>query len=144
MIAVRIQADAFDLNAECRKLRTGRSDIGALVSFTGIVRDCTMTLEHYPAMARKQMQRIADAAQARWALQGGVIIHRFGTLAPGEDIMMVAIASAHRAAAFDSAMFLMDWLKTRAPFWKSESREGGVQWVEARPEDDASAAKWEQ
>lgn len=140
MIEVRVQAAPFDVGAELALLRAGRSDIGALVSFSGLVRDvAALTLEHYPAMALAQLRQVADAAAARWPVLAGTVIHRHGRLLAGEEIVLVAIASRHRAAAFESASFLMDWLKTRAPFWKHE--EGG-NWVAARAEDDQAAKRW--
>jgi molybdopterin synthase catalytic subunit len=142
MISVRIQSGVFDGGAECAALRRDRTDIGALVSFTGLVRDMPMTLEHYPALAQRQLEALAASAQARWPLLGGTIIHRYGRLLPGEEIVLVAIASAHRSAAFEAASYLMDWLKTRAPFWKLEERDGSPCWVEARAEDETAAARW--
>jgi molybdopterin synthase catalytic subunit len=143
MIDISLQQQAFDVAAVTSKLRQQRLDIGALVTFTGIVRDVGMTLEHYPALASRELRAIADEAEVRFEILAGHIIHRYGPLAPGDDIVLVAIASRHRAAAFDAANFLMDWLKTRAPFWKAEARAGGTQWVEARAEDDAAAARWD-
>ncbi|MGK2284661.1 molybdenum cofactor biosynthesis protein MoaE [Pedomonas sp. V897] len=149
MIEVRIQPHDFDVAAEIDRLRAGRTDIGALVTFTGLVRDmaggqpiAAMTLEHYPAMALRQLETIAREAEGRWPLLGGTIIHRHGRLAPGDQIVLVAIASAHRHAAFEAAMFLMDWLKTKAPFWKKEEGGDGARWVAARAEDDAAAGRW--
>jgi molybdopterin synthase catalytic subunit len=142
MIRIRFLTESFDTGAESAKLRAGRTDIGALVTFTGLVRDCAMTLEHYPALAQRQCEQIALEAQARWPLLGGTLIHRYGRLMPGEEIVLVAIASAHRAAAFEAASFIMDWLKTRAPFWKKEEHEGGSAWVEAQVTDDEAAQRW--
>lgn len=143
---VRVQAGAFDTAAELARLSAGRADIGAIASFTGLVRAddglTAMTLEHHPTMTLHQMQRIADEAGARWPVLAGTIIHRFGRLLPGEPIVLVAIASPHRAAAFAAAEFLMDWLKTRAPFWKREEGPWGQRWVDAKAEDDAAAARW--
>jgi molybdopterin synthase catalytic subunit len=139
MITTRVQAQAFDAAREAALLTAGRTDIGALVTFTGLVRDVPLTLEHYPAMTEKQLATIAAEAWARWPLLAGTIIHRHGTLAAGDPIVLVAIASAHRAAAFEAAEFLMDWLKTRAPFWKHEAGKG---WVEAKASDDEAAARW--
>ncbi len=143
MMTLSIQAHAFDVAQECQRLRAGRADIGALVTFTGLVRDHPMMLEHYPALAEAQLQAIAREAEERWELLAGTIIHRYGNLQPGDDIVLVAIASRHRAAAFNAANFLMDWLKTRAPFWKSEDMGNGRRWVDARAEDDAAAARWQ-
>ena len=130
-------------------LKDGRTDIGAIVSFTGTVRDSEsigtvteMTLEHYPGMTEKELERIEQEARARWPLQASLIVHRVGTLKPGDNIVLVVTASAHRDAAFDAAKFLMDYLKTNAPFWKRESGPKGSQWVEAKASDDAAAARW--
>ena len=139
MIAVRVQAEPFDTGAELAALGAGRTDIGAIVSFTGLVRDTALELEHYPAMTAKALAAIAAEAEARWPLLGGTVIHRFGALAPADPIVLVAIAARHRGDAFAAAEFLIDWLKTRAPFWKREA--GG--WVEARASDDAAAARWD-
>jgi molybdopterin synthase catalytic subunit len=143
MIGIRIQNAPFDLAQECAALRLTRTDIGALVTFTGLVRDYPMALEHYPALAEAEMRSLADEAAARWDVLAGTIIHRFGPLLPGDEIVLVAIASRHRTAAFECAHFLMDWLKTRAPFWKSEDHGGGRVWVEAKAEDDQAAARWQ-
>ena len=147
MITTRVQAEAFDAGAEAAALAAGRSDIGAIVSFTGLVRAddglVALTLEHYPAMTVRQLAAIAAQAWARWPLLGGVVIHRHGRLLPGDPIVLVAIASAHRGAAFDASEFLMDWLKTRAPFWKQEDRHGKQSWVAAKQSDDAAAARWD-
>jgi molybdopterin synthase catalytic subunit len=146
---IRLQESDFDAAAEVAALSRGRTDIGAVVTFTGICRSgegkdaiSALTLEHYPGMAEEEIARHAQEALARWPLQGLTIIHRYGRLEPGENIMMVATASAHRAAAFEAAEFLMDYLKTAAPFWKSEERAAGNTWVEARSEDDQAAARW--
>jgi molybdopterin synthase catalytic subunit len=146
-MAVRVQAHDFDLGAELAALRAGRTDIGALVSFTGLVRDLDgrltgFELEHYPAMTEAALAGIEAEAAARWPLQASLIVHSFGPLAPGEQIMMVATASAHRGAAFAAAEFLMDYLKSRAPFWKKEHRAGGDAWVAARDEDEAALDRW--
>lgn len=146
-MAVRVQAGDFDLGAELGALRAGRTDIGALVSFTGLVRDLggTLTgfeLEHYPAMTEGALAAIEAEARGRWPLQASLIVHRFGPLAPGDQIMMVATASAHRAAAFAAAEFLMDYLKSRAPFWKKETTAAGSAWVDAREADAAALARW--
>lgn len=149
MIGLRVQAEDFNLAAEIDRLRAGRADIGAIVTFTGLVRDMAdgapltaMTLEHYPGMVERQLAAICAEAEARWPLQGGTVIHRFGRLTPGDQIVLVATASAHRQAAFEAAMFIMDWLKTRAPFWKLEERGGDRHWVDARTSDDAAARRW--
>lgn len=143
MIGVRVTPDPFDAGAEAATLTAGRTDIGAVVSFTGLVRADdglqALTLEHYPAMTMRQLQAVAAEAWARWPLLAGTIIHRHGRLLPGEPIVLVVIASAHRAAAFEAAEFLMDWLKTKAPFWKHD----GKAWVAAKASDDHAAARWE-
>jgi molybdopterin synthase catalytic subunit len=146
-MAVRVQADDFDLGAELAALRAGRTDIGALVSFTGLVRDLDgrltgFELEHYPAMTAQALEAIEAEARNRWPLQASLIVHRFGRLAPGDQIMMVATASAHRGAAFAAAEFLMDYLKSRAPFWKKETTSAGAAWVDAREDDEAALARW--
>lgn len=145
MIDIRVQAEDFDPGIEIERLHAGRDDIGAVASFVGLVRGgeiAAMTLEHYPGMTERQVHGVADQAAARWPLQGVTIIHRFGRLAVGERIVLVAVASAHRAAAFEACAFLMDWLKTHAPFWKREESADGSRWVEAKAADDAAAARW--
>ena len=139
MIATRVQSAPFDLAVEAAALTAGRTDIGAVVTFTGLVRDVALSLEHYPGMTERQLAAVAAEAQARWPLLGGTVIHRYGDLAPGDPIVLVAVAAAHRSEAFEAASFLMDWLKTRAPFWK---REGGGDWVAAKASDNAAAARW--
>jgi molybdopterin synthase catalytic subunit len=139
MIAVRVQAEPFDLASEATALTARRTDIGALVTFTGLVRDHALTLEHYPGMTERQLRNVADEAATRWPILGGTVIHRFGDLAPGDPIVLVAVVASHRAAAFDAASFLMDWLKIRAPFWK----RAGDTWVEAKSSDEDAAACWE-
>lgn len=141
MITTRTQAEPFDTAAESAALSTGRTDIGAIVTFTGLVRDTNLTLEHYPAMTDRQLAAIAREAESRWPILAGTVIHRHGSLAPGDPIVLVAIASAHRAAAFEAAEFLMDWLKTRAPFWKHEA---GAGWVAPKTSDDDAANRWNQ
>lgn len=148
-MTVRVQREDFDLGAELAALRAGRRDIGALVSFTGLVRDhaegatvAGMELEHYPGMTEKALEAIEADARGRWPLQACLIIHRYGPLAPGEQIMMVATASAHRQAAFAAAEFLMDYLKSRAPFWKKEATPDGGRWVDARDDDELALARW--
>lgn len=147
MISVAVQTEAFDTAAITAKLTAGRSDVGAVVTFTGHVRSddglIALTLEHYPAMTQRALEGIAAEAAARWPLTGGAVVHRVGRLLPGEAIVVVATASAHRAAAFEAAAFLMDWLKTRAPLWKAEERKGGTTWVAARADDDTAAARWD-
>lgn len=146
---VRVQRGDFDPGAEIARLTDGRTDIGGVVSFIGLVRDMAgdqpitdMTLEHYPGMTEKQLEEIEAEAHRRWPLDGSTIIHRYGKLLPGDRIVLVVTASAHRAAAFEAADFLMDWLKTKAPFWKSETTQAGTQWVEAKSTDDAAADRW--
>ena len=146
MITVRVQPEPIDVGTETAALTNGRSDIGAVVSFTGLVRAddglAALTIEHYPAMTQRKIAAIARDAEARWPLLGGIVIHRHGRLVPGEIIVLVAIASAHRGAAFEAAAFLMDWLKTRAPFWKAEELGDKRRWVAARASDDAAAERW--
>jgi molybdopterin synthase catalytic subunit len=146
---VRIQQADFDVAQEIAALSQGRTDVGAVVSFSGICRGsengepiAALTLEHYPEMAEAEIGRHADEALSRWPLQGLTIIHRFGRIAPGENIVLVVTASSHRRAAFEAADFLMDYLKTNAPFWKREESANGTNWVEARDHDDAAAARW--
>jgi molybdopterin synthase catalytic subunit len=148
-MAIRVQAEDFDVGAELAKLTEGNHAIGGVALFVGLVRDLAggseisaMTLEHYPAMTEKMLAEIEAEAQARWPLEASLVIHRFGRLEPGDRIVMVATASAHRQAAFESCEFLMDWLKTKAPFWKLEETEEGAQWVDARDSDDTAAARW--
>ena len=144
-MSVRLQREDFDVGAEIAALSTGRTDVGAVASFTGICRGgdiAAMTLEHYPGMAEAEIERHVEEAQARWPLLGVTVIHRYGRLVPGDNIVLVATASQHREAAFAAAEFLMDYLKTRAPFWKKEERAGGDGWVEARQSDAAAAARW--
>lgn len=147
---IRVQHQDFDIGSEIARLRAGRTDIGALVAFAGIVRDhasnaaiSAMTLEHYPGMTERELERIENEARARWPLTGSLIIHRVGRLEAGDNIVLVLTASAHRQAAFEAAAFLMDYLKTRAPFWKKEEGPGQAGgWVDAREADDAAAARW--
>jgi molybdopterin synthase catalytic subunit len=144
---IRVQQEDFDIGSEIARLKAGRSDIGAIVTFTGTVRDragavAEMTLEHYPGMTEAELSRVEEEACARWPLQASLIVHRYGSLEPGDNIVLVVTASEHRDAAFDAARFLMDYLKTRAPFWKRESGHEGARWVEAETRDDTSAARW--
>lgn len=146
---IRIQEGDFDVAQEIAALSKGRIDIGAVVTFSGICRGddngeaiAALTLEHYPGMAEAEIGRHADEALSRWPLQGLTVIHRFGRIAPGENIVLVVTASSHRQAAFEAAEFLMDYLKTSAPFWKREENLEGASWVEARDHDDAAAARW--
>ena len=146
---VRVQRSSFDLNEEARRLTAGRRDVGAVVSFTGLCRDeggtlAALDLEHYPGMAEAEIARVAGKASERWPLLGLTIIHRYGVIAPGEPIVLVLAASAHRRAAFEAASFMMDYLKTRAPFWKKERRTDGTagDWVVAKDEDDRAIENW--
>jgi len=146
---IRIQHEDFDVGAELAKLTAGNTAVGGLAVFVGLVRDVAgdeavggMTLEHYPGMTEKMLARIEEEARARWPLEASLIIHRVGRLEPGDRIVLVAAASAHRAAAFDACAFLIDWLKTQAPFWKQEETGQGPRWVEARDSDDEAAARW--
>ena len=146
---IRIQQADFDVAQEIAALSQGRTEVGAVVSFTGICRGteasepiAALTLEHYPEMAEAEIKRRADEAAARWPLQGLTIIHRFGRIVPGENIVLVVTASSHRQAAFEAAEFLMDYLKTSAPFWKQEESARGKSWIEAQSHDDAAAARW--
>lgn len=146
---IRLQPGAFDVAAEVAKLTRGRTDIGAVVTFTGICRAdeggepiAALNLEHYPEMAEAEIGRHVDLARSRWPLLGATVIHRYGRIAPGEDIVLVVTASSHREAAFAAAEFLMDYLKTRAPFWKQVEKEAGKSWVEAKTADDKAADRW--
>jgi len=144
-MTVRIQREDFDVSVEIARLTQGRSDIGAVATFTGICRDdgiAAMTLEHYPGMAEADIKRHVEEAGKRWPLLGVTVIHRHGRLTPGENIVLVISASSHREAAFAAAEFLMDYLKTRAPIWKKEDRADGAGWVEARQIDAAAAKRW--
>lgn len=149
VVRVQVQTSDFDIGAEIARIREEAGDIGAVVSFTGTVREMTkagpiteMTLEHYPGMTERELEAIANEASTRWPLAGCCVIHRYGTLAPGDNIVLVITASAHRESAFDSARFLMDYLKTSAPFWKSETGADGPRWVSANDKDDAARARW--
>jgi molybdopterin synthase catalytic subunit len=148
-VAIRIQAGDFDVAAETAALTQDRADIGAVVAFTGLCRDeggrlAALELEHYPNMAEAEVARVVEEARRRWPLAGVTVIHRHGTIAPGQNIVLVLTASTHRQAAFEAAAFLMDFLKTRAPFWKREHlKEGSTGgWVEAKEADDDAAARW--
>jgi molybdopterin synthase catalytic subunit len=149
IVTIRIQQADFDTAREIALLSKGRTDIGAVVSFSGICRGnedgeaiAALSLEHYPGMAEAEITRHANEAMARWPLNGLTIIHRTGRIRPGENIVLVVTASSHRQAAFQAAEFLMDYLKTSAPFWKREEREDGESWVEAHAHDDEAAARW--
>jgi molybdopterin synthase catalytic subunit len=151
-MTIRVQRKDFDVGAELDALSAGNSNVGGVTSFTGLVRDIvgtsqspggTMTLEHYPGMTEKMLVKIDAEAQSRWPLEASLIIHRYGRLEPGDRIVLVAAASAHRAAAFEACEFLIDWLKTKAPFWKlEETADGEADWVEARDSDDRAAQRW--
>lgn len=143
----RVQENDFDVGAELAALRQNRVDIGALVNFTGLVRDTggdllALELEHYPGMTLKALEKIEAEAVSRWDLQACLVIHRYGRLEPGQQIMMVATASAHRKAAFEAADFLMDFLKSRAPFWKKEHTRDGSDWVAAKHADEMALKRW--
>jgi molybdopterin synthase catalytic subunit len=146
---IRVQEQPFDVGAELSALSAGRRDIGAVASFVGLVRDlagapiAAMTLEHYPGMTEKKLAEIEAEAKARWSLQASLIVHRYGRMLPGEPIVLVATASAHRAAALEACAFLIDWLKTQAPFWKLEETAQASRWVEARGADNEAAARWQ-
>jgi molybdopterin synthase catalytic subunit len=156
---IKVQREDFDVGAELERLTAGRHDIGGVASFVGLVRDLVgtagaggtvvqdraisaMTLEHYPGMTEKKLQEIEAEAAQRWPLAASLIIHRYGRLEPGERIVLVATASAHRQAALEACAFLIDWLKTQAPFWKLEETPEGAEWVEAQDSDDAAAERW--
>jgi molybdopterin synthase catalytic subunit len=148
-VTIRIQQADFDIAREIAALTEGRTDIGAVVSFSGICRGsekgepiAALTLEHYPGMAEAEIKRHADTAMSRWPLTGLSVIHRVGRITPGENIVLVLAASKHRQAAFQAAEFLMDYLKANAPFWKREESADGTSWVDARSHDDAAAARW--
>jgi len=151
---IRVQAEAFDVGAEITAFTRGTGRVGAVATFIGLVRDYlgethegappvrAMTLEHYPGMTERQLERIEAEARNRWDLADVLVIHRVGRMEPGEPIVLVCTASAHRAAALDSCAFLIDWLKTGAPFWKREETPDGDRWVEARASDDDAAKRW--
>jgi len=145
---IRIGPEAFDLEVESARLTAGRTDIGALATFVGLVRDETggllsLTLEHYPGMAERHLAAIEAEARRRWRILDLVVVHRVGRLVPGEPIVFVGVVAAHRAEAFAACEFLMDWLKTQAPFWKFEERVEGGRWIDPRPEDEGRAERWD-
>ncbi len=149
-IHIAIQQEDFDVAAQVAALTQGRTDIGAVVTFTGLCRDeagtlSALELEHYPGMAEAEIARVVQDAQTRWPLMGVTAIHRYGKIAPGEQIVLVIATSSHRVAAFEAAEFLMDYLKSRAPFWKKDHRKDGAQgqWVDAREEDEKALGRWE-
>jgi molybdopterin synthase catalytic subunit len=146
---IRVQSETFDLGAEVDAMRAGRTDIGAIASFVGLARDlnegsgvAAMTLEHYPGMTEKALAALVDEANSRWTLLDVSVIHRVGRLLPGDPIVLVVVAGSHRGEAFAACEFIMDFLKTRAPFWKKEETPDGERWVEARASDDAAAERW--
>jgi len=149
MRRLSIQAQDFDVAEELRRLAEGRPDVGAIVTFTGLCRDeggrlASLELEHYPGMAEEEVARVMDEAECRWPLTGMIVIHRFGRIVPGEQIVLVVTAASHRSAAFEAAEFLMDFLKTRAPFWKKEHLRSGESgdWVAAKDDDDRASDRW--
>jgi molybdopterin synthase catalytic subunit len=146
---IRVQREDFDVGAELDALTRGKTAIGGVTSFVGLVRDVAgseritaMTLEHYPGMTERELQAMADEARRRWPLDAVLIVHRYGRLEPGERIVLVAAASAHREAAFAACHFLVDWLKSKAPFWKLEETPQGARWVDAQASDEAAAKRW--
>ncbi len=146
---IRVQEEDFDVGAEVERLTAGASGSGAVSCFVGLVRDLSdgesvsaMTLEHYPGMTERQLAKIEEEAHARWPLEAVLVIHRYGRLEPGERIVFVGTASAHRRAAIDACSFLIDWLKTKAPFWKLETTSAGDRWVDADPADTEAEERW--
>lgn len=147
---ISVQSEDFDIAEEIAMLSKDRTDLGAIASFTGLVRDIhgdknikSMTLEHFPGMAQQELEKIGIEAEKRWPIQGLTIIHRYGKLLPGDQIVLVITTSHHREAAFNAAQFIMDWLKTDAPFWKKEETDEGTHWVQAKSDDDKKKARWE-
>jgi molybdopterin synthase catalytic subunit len=140
---VSVQREDFDLTAETDAIRKNNPQVGAVASFVGQVRDVRMTLEHYPGMTEKALEKIVEEAASRWQVMNCTVIHRYGELAPGDRIVLVAVASAHRGDAFAACEFIMDYLKTRAPFWKKEQTAQGPRWVEAKSSDDEAAGRWQ-
>jgi molybdopterin synthase catalytic subunit len=141
-VKISVQREDFDLSRETKNL-SRRQGVGAVASFVGIVRDVRMTLEHYPEMTENSIKKIVEAACSRWKVTDCTVIHRYGELAPHDQIVLVAVASAHRGDAFAACEFIMDYLKTQAPFWKKEHRPEGAAWVEAKAADDDAAGRWE-
>ena len=139
---ISVQREDFDSGVEIGKL-CGNGKVGAIASFVGLVRDVPMTLEHYAGMTEREIAKIVEEATGRWKVMDATVIHRYGELEPAEQIVLVAVASAHRGDAFAACEFIMDYLKTRAPFWKKEHRDGGPQWVEAKTSDDEAAGRWD-
>jgi molybdopterin synthase catalytic subunit len=149
-MSVRVQREDFDIGAEIAAVGRAGADVGGIASFLGVVRGGeggsaigAMTLEHYPGMTEKELARIEAEALSRWPITASLIVHRYGRLEPGDNIVLVVTASRHRQAAFEACEFLVDWLKTKAPFWKSEEAAGGARWVAAKDDDDAAAARWD-
>ena len=148
-MSVRVQAEDFDAGVEMARLRAADPGVGAVAAFVGVVRDLnddasvsSLTLEHYPGMTEKALEEIVEEARGRFDIRDALVVHRIGTLAPTDQIVLVVVTSAHRGDAFDACRFLMDYLKTRAPFWKKEQTPAGARWVEARASDDDAAARW--
>ena len=146
---IRVQREDFDVGAEFARITAGRHEIGGVACFVGLVRDIagdqrisSMTLEHYPGMTEREIAKIEAEARSRWALDDVIIVHRYGRLKPGERIVLVITAAAHRAAALDACHFLIDWLKTKAPFWKVEDTKSGTKWVAAREDDAEATERW--
>ena len=138
---ISVQAEDFDLRAEVKAI-SANPKIGAVATFTGLVRDVAMTLEHYPGMTERAIAKIVEEAKSRWQVIDCAVIHRYGALQPNDQIVMVAVASGHRGDAFAACEFIMDFLKTRAPFWKKEQTAEGTRWVEAKAADDEAAGRW--
>lgn len=148
-MTIRVQTEDFDAGAEITRLRAGNPKVGAVASFIGVVRDLNegdaiaeLTLEHYPGMTEKALERIVDEARSKWELYDALVVHRVGKLKPADQIVLVVVTSAHREEAFQACAFLMDYLKTRAPFWKKEKTADGTRWVDARDSDAAAAQRW--
>ena len=139
---ISVQLEDFDLGFEIRNISKQNKSIGAVASFVGLVRDVQMTLEHYPGMTEKALEKIVEEAKGRWQVMDCTVIHRYGALQPNDQIVMVAVASAHRGDAFAACEFIMDYLKTQAPFWKKEQTADGAKWVEAKTSDDKAADRW--
>jgi molybdopterin synthase catalytic subunit len=139
---ISVQEEDFDLGVEVKAI-SGNPKIGAVASFVGLVRDVEMTLEHYPGMTERAIGAIVEEARGRWQVMDCTVIHRYGALKPNDRIVLVAVASAHRGEAFAACEFIMDYLKTRAPFWKKEQAAGGARWVEAKDSDDKAAERWQ-
>ncbi len=149
-MTIRVQRQDFDVGVELAQITEGRGEVGAIASFVGLVRSASngqqlgaMTLEHYPGMTERQLAGLESEARSRWPLDEVLVVHRYGRLEPGAQIVLCAATSSHRQDAFEACMFLMDWLKTKAPFWKFEETAGGGEWVKARQSDDAAAARWQ-